>query len=77
MPIKCGGAPQKILYLLTHQWQKKGIKADVQFNKTIEVMFGVPKYSAALTKIAQGYGIDTRFKRKLVEIKKDERIAVF
>lgn len=40
-------------------------------------MFGVPKYSEALVKISKGYGIDTRLKRKLIEVRKDERIAVF
>jgi NADPH-dependent 2,4-dienoyl-CoA reductase/sulfur reductase-like enzyme len=77
MPIKCGGAPQKILYLSTTRWKNNGIPAQVQFNKTIEVMFGVPKYSQALAKIAEGYGIQVHFKSKLVEVKKDENIAVF
>jgi|JI61114C2RNA_FD_contig_91_668196_length_2510_multi_3_in_0_out_0_2 NADPH-dependent 2,4-dienoyl-CoA reductase/sulfur reductase-like enzyme len=76
-PIKCGGAPQKILYLLTDKWQKKGLKFEAQFNKPADVMFGVPKYSQALAKVAKGYGIDVQFKRKLVEVKKNEKIAVF
>lgn len=76
-PIKCGGAPQKILYLLTNKWQKKGLKFTSQFNKAAEVMFGVPKYSEALGKIAKNYGIDVRFKRKLVEVKANEKVAIF
>ncbi len=45
MPIKCAGAPQKILYLLTDQWKKANLPGDVEFYKAIGVMFGVPKYS--------------------------------
>lgn len=29
MPIKCAGAPQKILYLWADQWKKAGVTADV------------------------------------------------
>lgn len=45
MPIKCAGAPQKILYLWTDEWKKANIPANVEFFKAIGVMFGVPKYS--------------------------------
>lgn len=76
-PIKCGGAPQKILYLLTSKWQNKGINFTVQFNKPSDVMFGVPKYSAALAKVAKSYGIDVKFKSKLVEVRSSDKVAVF
>lgn len=49
----------------------------VEFNKTIDAMFGVPKYSQALVNIAKGYGVDVKFKSQLVEVKKDQKIAVF
>jgi sulfide:quinone oxidoreductase len=49
MPIKCAGAPQKILYLWTSEWQKRKLSIDVEFMKTVGVMFGVPKYSQSLT----------------------------
>ena len=45
MPIKCGGAPQKILYLWTDAWQKANLPVEVEFYKAIGVMFAVPKYS--------------------------------
>jgi sulfide:quinone oxidoreductase len=44
-PIKCGGAPQKILYLLTDKWQKRGLKFMSQFDKAEGVMFPQPKFS--------------------------------
>lgn len=68
MPIKCAGAPQKILYLWTDQWRRANIPADVEFNKAVGVMFGVPKYSEALTRTALGYDIKTNFFHNLVEV---------
>jgi len=29
LPIKCAGAPQKIMYLWADEWKKNGIKADI------------------------------------------------
>lgn len=40
-------------------------------------MFGVPKYSAALAKVAKSYGIDVKFKSKLVEVRSSDKVAVF
>ena len=48
MPVKCAGAPQKILYLLTDKWRKSNLPIKVDFYKTVGVMFGIPKYSNAL-----------------------------
>ena len=28
-PIKCGGAPQKVLYLWADKWRKLGLPADI------------------------------------------------
>lgn len=74
MPIKCAGAPQKILYLLTSEWRNKKIPAHVDFFKWAGVMFGVPKYSKTLTQVAKDYGIDVTFKHTLVEVTRDTAI---
>ena len=68
MPIKCAGAPQKILYLWTDQWANKNIPADVEFIMTKGVVFGVPKYSAALSKVIADYNIKPTFKHPLVKV---------
>jgi hypothetical protein len=44
----------------------------VEFYKTVAVMFGVPKYSHALTGLAASYNIKTAFKTPLVKIKGNE-----
>lgn len=75
-PVKCGGSPQKILYLWTDNWTKKSLPIEVQFCKPGAVMFGVPKYSEQLTKVAKGYGITTNLKHDLIEIK-DSSTALF
>lgn len=68
MPIKCAGAPQKILYLWTDKWQQKKLPIEVELMKTNAVMFGVPKYSKTLEQVAADYGIKTSFKHPLVKV---------
>ncbi|EGR29692.1 hypothetical protein IMG5_150610 [Ichthyophthirius multifiliis] len=78
-PIKCGGAPQKIMYLTEHRFRNKGIRkrCHIEFQKCPAVVFGVPKYSEALTKLIAEKDITLKLKSKLIEIKPKERIAVF
>lgn len=72
MPIKCAGAPQKILYLWTDKWQQKQLPIDVEFYKTNAVMFGVPKYSETLSGVAAEYNIKTTFKTPLIKVQGNE-----
>lgn len=78
-PIKCGGAPQKIMYLASDYWRKHGRLGDVQvhFYSGGNMLFGVQKYAATLEKVVARYGIQTHFKHNLVEIKADTREAIF
>ncbi|MCB0549565.1 MAG: NAD(P)/FAD-dependent oxidoreductase [Phaeodactylibacter sp.] len=78
-PIKCGGAPQKIMYLTADYVQKHGLKnkVEVVFASAGTVIFGVAKYKAALEKVVERYGIVTKFFQELVEIKVKEKIAIF
>jgi len=52
-PIKCGGAPQKIMYLSEHFLRKKKIrnKSNVIFATPGTVIFGVPEIAKTLNKI--------------------------
>lgn len=68
MPIKCAGAPQKILYLWTQKWLEEKLPINVEFMKSIGVMFGVPKYSEALTANAKRLNINVNFKHKLIKV---------
>ena len=78
-PIKCGGAPQKIMYLLSDYFRKKGLlsKSEVHFYSGGAVIFGVKKYAVTLNKVIDRYGIKTHFKHNLVEIDGENKIAYF
>lgn len=52
-PIKCGGAPQKIMYLAEEYFRKRGIrdKSNVVFATPGSVIFGVKEFAKTLNKI--------------------------
>lgn len=77
MPIKCAGAPQKIMYMAANHFQRNHLSADINFNTSIGAMFGVPLFAAALEKTVQRYGIDVDYKSTLVAIDGNEKQAVF
>ena len=54
-PIKCGGAPQKIMYLAEDYLRKNGIrdKSNVIFATPGTVIFGVTEFAETLNKIIQ------------------------
>lgn len=78
-PIKCGGAPQKIMYLADDAFRRSGIrgKTDIIFVSGNASIFAVPKYAAALDKVVERKGITAKYKRNLVEIDSAKREAVF
>lgn len=79
MPIKCAGAPQKIMYLAADRFRKKGIldKFSVEFCNAGPVIFGIPFFAKALTKVAAGYGIKSNFSHNLVAIDGAAKTATF
>ena len=79
MPIKCAGAPQKIMYLAADRFRKKGIadKVNVEFCNAGPGMFGVPFFAKALTKVIADYGITTSFGHNLVAIDGEAKKATF
>lgn len=78
-PIKCGGAPQKIMYLAAHYFKKRGIadKTNVIFATPGSVIFGVPEVKATLEKVLKRY--DVHFKTFYAPFKIDanKQIAYF
>lgn len=76
--VKCPGAPQKALYLSADYWQDKGIKTDsLQFRSGGASIFGVPFYAQALNKVIESYQADTYYEQSLVEVRGEEKIAIF
>ncbi|MEX1369330.1 MAG: FAD/NAD(P)-binding oxidoreductase [Nannocystaceae bacterium] len=78
-PIKCAGAPQKIMYLAEHAFRRQGVRKDsrILYASATPSIFGVPKYRDALAKIVDARGIETMFRRDLVEIRAESKEAVF
>ncbi len=78
-PIKCAGAPQKIMYLAEHWFRKAAIRgrSEVHYFAPGGAIFGVAKYRKALEKIVAERDIKTHFKRDLKAIRGDAKEAVF
>ncbi|MCY7484104.1 FAD/NAD(P)-binding oxidoreductase [Paenibacillus alvei] len=78
-PIKCGGAPQKIMYLADDAFRQMGVrgKTNIIFASGNASIFAVPKYAAALDRVVERKGITTKYKINLIEIRADKREAVF
>jgi len=78
-PIKCAGAPQKIMYLAEETFRRRGIReqANVTYASATASIFGIPKYAQALDKIIEERDIQTQFSKNLVEVRPDTREAVF
>jgi sulfide:quinone oxidoreductase len=79
MPIKCAGAPQKIMYLAADRFRKRGIldKFNIEFCNAGPGMFGVPFFAKALSKVITDYGIKTNFSTNLVAIDGEAKTATF
>ena len=69
-PVKCGGAPQKIMYLAADYFRKRGLlnQSHLQFWSGGTRLFGVEKYEKALTKVIERDDIALHFFYKLTEI---------
>lgn len=78
-PIKCAGAPQKIMWLAEEAFRKRGVRAksEVSFVSAGAAIFGVPKYRVALEKLVRERNVRTSYKRDLVAVRPRTREAVF
>jgi sulfide:quinone oxidoreductase len=76
-PVKCGGAPQKIMYLASDKIRRQNLNADLHFYTGGGVLFGVEAYKKTLEKVVARYGIQTHFKHNLVRIDGPNQIATF
>ena len=77
-PIKCGGAPQKILYLSADHLKKSGLSAEYTFATAGGKLFGLKKIADALETVQGEYkSITNKFKHNLVAIDVDSKIATF
>jgi sulfide:quinone oxidoreductase len=79
MPIKCAGAPQKVLYLSADHWQREGMLDNVQidFYNAGGVLFGVKDYVPALQSYMDKYHANLHFTHNLVKVDGAAKTATF
>ena len=78
-PIKCGGAPKKMIYLTHSRLVEAGVrdKVDLVFLPNGGKMFGVPEYHEAILQQFKDRGFKWHYKHNLVKIDTDAKIATF
>jgi sulfide:quinone oxidoreductase len=79
-PIKCGGAPQKVMYLADDIFQATsgvGVNSRVIFCSALAQLYPVKAYNATVERIVERRGIETRLLHNLIEVRPEEQVAVF
>ncbi|CAK6961567.1 Hypothetical predicted protein [Scomber scombrus] len=78
-PVKCAGAPQKIMYLTDAYLRKTGKrgKANIIYNTSLPVLFGVKKYADSLWEIVKQRDLKVNLRQNLIEVRADKQEAVF
>jgi sulfide:quinone oxidoreductase len=78
-PIKCAGAPQKIMYLADEHFRKRGMRGQTKiiYASATPGIFSVEQFAKPLNEVIARKQIETLYEHKLVEIRPAERKAVF
>ncbi len=78
-PVKCGGAPHKIMYMAADYFRKHGIlnKMDIQYWSGGPKLFAVDKYEQTLLKVVKRGNIKLHFLERLEEIDGPNKRARF
>lgn len=78
-PVKCGGAPHKIMYLAADYFRRHGTLQDIRIEYWSggAKLFAVPKYEKTLLDVVKRGNIQLHFSEKLVEIDGENRKARF
>jgi len=76
-PVKCAGAPQKIMYIAEETFRLSGRSANIQYYSALPVIFGVKKYADALWEVVRGRNINVNLRHNLIEVRPDSNEAIF
>ncbi|GGX23607.1 NAD(P)/FAD-dependent oxidoreductase [Aquimarina muelleri] len=78
-PYKCGGAPQKIMYLADDYFAKNGVKnsTKVVYASASDIIFAVPEIAKTLMKVVDRKEIGIKFNHELKKIDSNKQIAWF
>jgi sulfide:quinone oxidoreductase len=77
--VKCGGAPQKIMYLADETFRKNGVRkgSTVMFTSTLPNIFAVERYRKTLEEVIKRKEIVCHFREELIEVRGEQHEAVF
>ncbi|WP_031347948.1 NAD(P)/FAD-dependent oxidoreductase [Sulfurimonas hongkongensis] len=78
-PIKCGGAPKKIMYLTNARLKEAGARenAELTMYPNGGTMFGVPEYHDAIHEQFKREGFKWHYRHNLVGVEPENKIAIF
>ncbi|GAB2613796.1 FAD/NAD(P)-binding oxidoreductase [Emticicia sediminis] len=78
-PMKCGGAPHKIMYMAADYFRKHNVldKADIQYWSGAAKLFAVPQYEKTLLEVCKRGNIKLNFMQRLDEIDGPNKRAKF
>lgn len=78
-PIKCGGAPKKIMYLTHSRLVDAGVrdKVEMTFYPNGGAMFGIKDYHTAIVKQFEARDFKWHYKHNLVEVDPVAKVATF
>lgn len=78
-PIKCAGAPQKIMYMADEVFQRRGVRqnAHITFASAGVKIFGIDAYVEPLMRVADRKQIERKFRHNLIEVRPEKKEAVF
>lgn len=77
--VKCGGAPQKIMYLADDRFRETGVRDQtrVLFVSALPNIFAVERYRDTLEQVITRRQIECEFRTELMEVRPDSQEAVF
>jgi sulfide:quinone oxidoreductase len=78
-PVKCGGAPQKIMYLAEDAFRRAGIreKCRVAFLNGKPTLFTAPYYTPPIAEVCRSRGMEVHLRHNLRELRPEKKEAVF
>ncbi|XP_050420881.1 sulfide:quinone oxidoreductase, mitochondrial [Adelges cooleyi] len=78
-PVKCPGAPQKIVYIFEDFLRKKGLrdKANIMYNTSTPAIFGVKKYANRLEQLCRRRNITVNLRQNLININSSKNETTF
>ncbi len=79
-PIKCAGAPQKIMYMADDVFKASsgvGVNSRVLFCTAGAGIFAVPAYARVLERVIRERGIEVQLRHNLRAVRAAEQVAVF